>query len=100
MADGTYTAHRTALLVVDPYNDFMTEGGKLFNVIKETADASGMFGNLRKILPRVRSEIVETAARRSDTRHQHHLNTGRWAKTAFSANVHFGSCHEQQRSTR
>jgi nicotinamidase-related amidase len=44
MADGTYTAHRTALLVVDPYNDFMTEGGKLFNAIKETADASGMFG--------------------------------------------------------
>jgi nicotinamidase-related amidase len=59
MADGTYTAHRTALLVVDPYNDFMTEGGKLFNAIKETADASGTFGNLRKILPKVRSANIQ-----------------------------------------
>jgi nicotinamidase-related amidase len=55
MTANTYAADRTALLVVDPYNDFMSEGGKLYNAIKETADASGMFGNLRKILPRVRS---------------------------------------------
>src|SRR5271166_1697419 len=31
-----YAADRTAILVVDPYNDFMSEGGKLFNAIKET----------------------------------------------------------------
>jgi hypothetical protein len=30
----------------------MSEGGKLDNAINETADASGMFGNLRKILPK------------------------------------------------
>jgi nicotinamidase-related amidase len=59
MADDTYSAHRTALLVVDPYNDFMTEGGKLFDAIKETADASGMFGNLRKILLKVRSANIQ-----------------------------------------
>jgi nicotinamidase-related amidase len=59
MADDTYSADRTALLVVDPYNDFMTEGGKLFNAIKETADASGMFDNLRKILPKVRSANIQ-----------------------------------------
>jgi len=27
MATTTYTADRTALLIVDPYNDFMSEGG-------------------------------------------------------------------------
>jgi nicotinamidase-related amidase len=59
MADGTYTAHRTGLLVVDPYNDFMTKGGKLFDAIKETADVSGMFGNLRKILSKVRSANIQ-----------------------------------------
>jgi nicotinamidase-related amidase len=50
----SYDPARTALLVVDPYNDFMSEGGKLYNAIKPTADASGMFNNLRKILPAVR----------------------------------------------
>lgn len=51
----SYDAKHTALLVVDPYNDFMSEGGKLYNAIKETADASGMFNNLRKILPKARA---------------------------------------------
>ena len=55
MPTTTYAADRTALLIIDPYNDFMSEGGKRYNAIKDTADASGMFGNLRKILPKVRS---------------------------------------------
>jgi nicotinamidase-related amidase len=50
----TYLPGSTALLIVDPYNDFMSEGGKLFNAIKQTADASGLFDNLRKIIPAVR----------------------------------------------
>ncbi len=55
----TYTASRTALLIVDPYNDFMTEGGKLYNAIKPTADASGLFANMRKIIPTVRSAGIK-----------------------------------------
>ena len=46
-------------LVVDPYNDFMSEGGKLYDAIKETADASGIFDNLRRILPKVRSAGIQ-----------------------------------------
>jgi nicotinamidase-related amidase len=59
MTTSTYAADRTALLVVDPYNDFMSEGGKLFNAIKQTADASGMFGNLRSLLPKVRAAKIQ-----------------------------------------
>lgn len=59
MIDAKYEAAHTALLVVDPYNDFMSEGGKLFNAIKETADANGMFENLRKILPKVRRSGIQ-----------------------------------------
>jgi nicotinamidase-related amidase len=55
----TYSAERTGLLIVDPYNDFMSEGGKLFNAIKATADASGMFDNLRKIIPAARSAGIQ-----------------------------------------
>jgi len=54
-----YISERTALLIVDPYNDFMSEGGKLFNAIKETADASGMFDNLRKIIPTIRAAAIQ-----------------------------------------
>lgn len=50
-----YNAEKTALLIVDPYNDFMTEGGKLYKAIKPTADASGMFDNMRKIIPAARA---------------------------------------------
>jgi hypothetical protein len=30
MIDHRYEASRTALLLVDPYNDFLSEGGKLW----------------------------------------------------------------------
>jgi nicotinamidase-related amidase len=54
-----YSPDRTALLVVDPYNDFMSEGGKLFDAIKETAVASGMFENLRQLMPKIRASRIQ-----------------------------------------
>jgi nicotinamidase-related amidase len=55
MSDKTYDPADTALLVVDPYNDFMSEGGKLYDQIKDVADSVDMFGNLRKLIPAARS---------------------------------------------
>jgi nicotinamidase-related amidase len=51
----TYAADRTALLIVDPYNDFMSEGGKLYNRTKETAQAVGFYDNMRTLIPAVRA---------------------------------------------
>jgi nicotinamidase-related amidase len=59
MTTKIYAADRTGLLIVDPYNDFMSEGGKLYEAIKPTADASGMFENLRKLIPAVRSAGIQ-----------------------------------------
>jgi nicotinamidase-related amidase len=59
MTRSAYEAGQTALLVVDPYNDFMSEGGKLFAAIKETADASGVYGNLRRLIPKIRSAKIQ-----------------------------------------
>lgn len=59
MTDVVYKADRTALLIVDPYNDFMSEGGKLFNAIRETATEVGLFDNLRKIIPLVREKSIK-----------------------------------------
>ena len=41
MTTTTYAADSTALLIVDPYNVFMSEGGKLYEATKETAQAVG-----------------------------------------------------------
>ncbi|MFS2153892.1 hypothetical protein [Rhizobium sp. Rhizsp42] len=57
MTSPAYKADGTALLIVDPYNDFMSEGGKLYEAIKPTADQSGLFDNLRQIIPAVRAMI-------------------------------------------
>jgi hypothetical protein len=37
MKTNTYTTDRTALLIVDPYNDFMSQARKFYERTKETA---------------------------------------------------------------
>jgi nicotinamidase-related amidase len=59
MSTTTYASDQTALLIVDPYNDFMSEGGKLYEAIKPTADASGVFENLRKLILVVRKVGIQ-----------------------------------------
>lgn len=71
MTTNTYAADRTALLIVDPYNDFMSEGGKLYNAIKETADASGLYDNLRKIIPAVRAAGIQVVIVPHHRSHKH-----------------------------
>jgi ureidoacrylate peracid hydrolase len=36
----TYNKQLTALLVIDPYNDFISEGGKLWDRLKGVAEAN------------------------------------------------------------
>ena len=49
-----YPRDRTALLFVDPYNDFLSEGGKLWPAVKDVAGEVGLIENLRKITAAVR----------------------------------------------
>ena len=44
-----YPTDRTALLFVDPYNDFLAEGGKLWPRVAEVANAVGLHENLRAV---------------------------------------------------
>jgi len=50
MSTTTYAADHTALLIVDPYNDFMSEGGKFYEATKETAETVGFYDNMPKKL--------------------------------------------------
>jgi ureidoacrylate peracid hydrolase len=49
----------TALLVIDPYNDFISDGGKLWNRLKTVAEANHCVPHMSQVL---------TAARKADIR--------------------------------
>ena len=50
MAKVTYEREITALLVIDPYNDFISEGGKLWNRIRAVAEANNCIANMLQVL--------------------------------------------------
>ena len=45
MANLKYDKEITALLVIDPYNDFISEGGKLWDCLKGVAEANNCVPN-------------------------------------------------------
>ena len=49
MAESAYPRERTALLLVDPYNDFLSEGGKIYPRLKSIADEVDLLDNLRRL---------------------------------------------------
>ena len=51
----TYDKNNTALLVVDPYNDFISDGGKIWPRIKAVAEANGCVPNMLKVLNAARA---------------------------------------------
>ena len=50
MAHVTYEKDITALLVVDPYNDFISEGGKIWNRIRRVAEANDCVPQMLQVL--------------------------------------------------
>src|SRR5262245_44813584 len=50
MANVTYDKQLTALLVVDPYNDFISEGGKIWPLIRAVAEANDCVPNMLQVL--------------------------------------------------
>jgi ureidoacrylate peracid hydrolase len=50
MAHVTYDKPRTALLVIDPYNDFMSEGAKVWDRLKAVAEANRGVPHMLQIL--------------------------------------------------
>jgi nicotinamidase-related amidase len=44
----------TALLVIDPYNDFISEGGKFWDHLKTVAEANNCVPNMLQVLKAAR----------------------------------------------
>lgn len=55
----TYDKDTTALLFVDPYNDFLSEGGSIWPRVKEVAQKVGLLDNLRAVSQAVRSAGIK-----------------------------------------
>jgi ureidoacrylate peracid hydrolase len=50
MTSSTYEKQVTALLVIDPYNDFISEGGKIWNRIRAVAEANDCVPHMLEVL--------------------------------------------------
>lgn len=58
MTSVPYVRGRTALLLVDPYNDFLSPGGKLWPLVEPVARAVGLLDHLRAVLDAARASGV------------------------------------------
>ncbi len=54
-----YDQHTTALLLIDPYNDFLSEEGKVWPFIREVAEEVDLLNNLRTIDKAVRETGIQ-----------------------------------------
>lgn len=55
MADLKFDKGITALLIIDPYNDFISEGGKIWDRIKGVAEANNCVPNMLRVLNAARN---------------------------------------------
>jgi ureidoacrylate peracid hydrolase len=55
MVNVTYDTQLTALLVIDPYNDFISEGGKLWDRVKTVAEANECVPHMVQVLHAART---------------------------------------------
>ncbi len=58
MTNLNFDKDSTALLVIDPYNDFISEGGKIWNRIKGVAEANQCVPHMVKVLETARKSGI------------------------------------------
>ena len=81
-----YSSENTALLIVDPFNDFLSEGGKLWPFTKETVRGVNLIENLKNILSTARSSGIKVVY----VPH-HQTEKGDYADWKFLSPTHQGS---------
>ena len=60
MPNVTYEKEITALLVIDPYNDFISEGGKLWDRLKGIAEANNCVAHMLQVMNAARKKGLRT----------------------------------------
>ena len=82
----SYSSENTALLIIDPFNDFLSQGGKRWPMTKETVQGTNLIENLKNILLAVRSSGIKVVY----VPH-HQTEKGDFADWKFLAPSHKGS---------
>src|SRR6201993_2666124 len=49
-AERSYEPELAGLLIVDPYNDFLSEGGKLYELSRSTLEENNVVEHMRQVL--------------------------------------------------
>ena len=57
MASLKYDKEITALLVIDPYNDFISDGGKVWDRLKTVAEANDCIPHMLQVLNAARKAL-------------------------------------------
>ena len=57
-ADDSYPATTTAVIMVDPYNDFISEGGKIWPRVQPVAETVNLVPNLKRLVEGARARGV------------------------------------------
>lgn len=81
-----YPPEKTAVILVDPFNDFLSEGGKLYSFTKETVEGIGIVRNMKELTDAARENgiLVVYAP-------HHRTQPGDFAKWKFKSPSHLGS---------
>lgn len=58
MTHSPYTPEDTALLLIDPYNDFLSEGGKLFGLAQAVIEANRSLDHMKQIVAAARASGI------------------------------------------
>ena len=58
MVEVIYDKETAALLVIDPYNDFISEGGKVWDRLKGVAEANQCVAHMRQVLDAARAAEI------------------------------------------
>jgi nicotinamidase-related amidase len=81
-----YNPQKTALVLVDPFNDFLSEGGKLYSFTKETVEGTGMVTNIKSLLTAARDKQIQIIYAP-----HHHTTKGDYLNWKFMSPSHLGS---------
>ncbi|SHG31656.1 isochorismatase family cysteine hydrolase [Flavobacterium defluvii] len=77
---------KTALILVDPFNDFLSEGGKLYHAAKETVEGISLVQNLKKLIEGARERKIQIIYAP-----HHHTAKGDYLNWKFLSPSHKGS---------
>ena len=80
------TYSKTALILVDPFNDFLSEGGKLYPLTKETVEGISLVQNLKKLIAGARERKIQIIYAP-----HHHTAEGDYLNWRFLSPSHEGS---------